>query len=77
MELITCPPEATNSDHVAATVEFDALKEMLLNCMTTMSDSTGDMDVNLLQWRKMEPQLSSLVNVELKQGNCVTWCALI
>eukprot|EP00731_Ephydatia_muelleri_P001593 Em0001g1593a len=66
VELITCSPEAT-SDHVAATVECDTLKEMLLNGMTTMSDSTGDMDVNLLQWRKMEPQLSGLVNVELKQ----------
>ena len=67
VELITCPPEAT-SDHVAAPVECEALKEMLLNGMTTMADLTGKKVVNINQWSKMEPQLSHLLGVDHKQG---------
>ena len=67
VELITCPREAT-SDHVAAPVECEALKEMLLNGMTTMADLTGNMEVNIIQWSKMEPQLSHLIGVDHKQG---------
>ena len=67
VELITCPPEAT-SDHVAAPVECEELKEMLLNGMTTMADLTGKKVVNISQWSKMEPQLSHLLGVDHKQG---------
>ena len=67
VELITCPPEAT-SDHAAATVECATLKEMLLNGMTAICDSTGDINVNLLQWLKVEPQLPHLIGADQKQG---------
>ena len=67
VELITCPREAT-SDHVAAPVECEALKEMLLNGMTTMTDWNGNMEVDISQWSKMEPQLSHLIGADHKQG---------
>ncbi|KAL5510296.1 hypothetical protein EMCRGX_G005822 [Ephydatia muelleri] len=66
VELITCPREAT-SDHVAAPVECEALKEMLVNGMTTMTDWNGNLEVNISQWSKMEPQLSHLIGVDHKQ----------
>ena len=67
VELITCLPEAT-SDHVAAPVECEELKEMLLKGMTTMADLTGKKVVNISQWSKMESQLSHLLGVDHKQG---------
>ena len=67
VELITCPREAT-SDHVAAPVECEALKEMLLNGMTTVTDWNGNMEVDISQWSKMEPQLSHLIGADHKQG---------
>ena len=67
VELITCPREAT-SDHVAAPVECEALKEMLLNGMTTTTDWNGNMEVDISQWSKMEPQLSHVLGVDHKQG---------
>ena len=76
VELITCPPEAT-SDHTATTVECETLKDILLNNMTTMVDSTGDKEVNIIQWRRMEPQLSYLVGVELKRGSVIFFNAMI
>eukprot|EP00731_Ephydatia_muelleri_P000478 Em0001g478a len=66
VELITCPREAT-SDYVAAPVECEALKEMLLNGMTTTTDWNGNMEVDISQWSKMEPQLSHLLGVDHKQ----------
>eukprot|EP00731_Ephydatia_muelleri_P009220 Em0004g1558a len=66
VELITCPREAT-SDHVAAPVECETLKEMLLNGMTTMTDLNGNMEVDISQWSKMQPQLSHLIGADHKQ----------
>ncbi|KAL5515482.1 hypothetical protein EMCRGX_G000655 [Ephydatia muelleri] len=66
VELITCPPEAT-SDHVAATVECEVLKKIILQGVTTMADSTGNTVVNIIKWTKMVPKLSKLIDVELKQ----------
>ena len=65
--MITCPREAT-SDHVAAPVQCEALKEMLLNGMTTVTDLNGNMEVDISQWSKMEPQLSHLIGADHKQG---------
>ena len=67
VELITCPPEAT-SDHTATTVECEVLKAILFNGVTTMADSSGEKEVNIVNWREVEPQLSDLLGVELKQG---------
>ena len=67
VEMITCPPAAT-SDHVAATVESELLKEMLLNGKATMADSTRKKVVNINDWRLIEPQLSRLFNTEPQPG---------
>ena len=76
VELITCLPEAT-SDHVATTVECEALKKIWLQGVSTMADSTGNMEVNIIQWSKMEPKLSHLIGADHKQGIGVTRCAFI
>eukprot|EP00731_Ephydatia_muelleri_P026577 Em0018g677a len=69
VELITCPPEAT-TDHVAATVECEALKEMLLKAgKATVTDSSRKKQVNIIEWRKVEPQLPHLVGVDQKQDD--------
>ena len=67
VELITCPPEAT-SDQVAATVECEALKKILLKGTAKVIDSTRKKDVSVSQWRELEPQLPTLLGVKLKQG---------
>ena len=68
VELITCPPEAT-SDHVPATVECATLKEMILKAGTaTVTDSSRKKQVNIIEWRKVEPQLPHLIGADQKQG---------
>ena len=75
VELITCPPEAT-SDHVAATVECDTLKEMILKAGTaTVTDSSRKKQVNIIEWRKMEPQLPHLIGADQKQGTTSVTCS--
>ena len=79
VELITCPPEAT-SDHVAATVECATLKEMILKAGTaTVTDSSRKKQVNIIEWRKVEPQLPHLIGADQQQGTnqcdmlCMHW----
>ena len=67
VELIICPPEAT-SDHVAATVECEVLKTILLKGTAKMIDSTRKKYVIVSRWREVEPQLPTLLGVQLKQG---------
>ena len=78
VELITCPLEAT-SDHVAATVECDTLKEMILKVgSATVTDSSRKKQVNIIEWRKVEPQLLHLIDADQKQGTTsVTYSACI
>ena len=66
-ELITCPPEAT-VDHVAATVECEVLKNILLNGTACVIDYTRKKDVFVSRWREVEPQLPTLLGVQLKKG---------
>eukprot|EP00731_Ephydatia_muelleri_P000697 Em0001g697a len=68
VELITCPPEAT-SDQVAATVECEALKKILLKGTAKVIDSTRKKDVSVSRWRELEPQLPTLLGVKLKQDD--------
>ena len=67
VELIICPPEAT-SDHVAATVECEELKKILLKGAAKVIDSTRKKFVFVSRWREVEPQLPTLLGVQLKQG---------
>ena len=69
VELITCPPEAS-SDHVAATVECATLKEMMIlkAGTATVTDSSRKKQVNIIEWRKVEPQLPHLIGADQKQG---------
>ena len=66
-EFITCPPEVT-SDHVAATVECEVLKKILLKGTRKVTDCTGKNYVFVSRWRELEPQLPTLLGVQLKQG---------
>ena len=67
VELITCPPEAT-SDHVVATVECEVLKNILLRDAACVIDCTRKKDVIVSKWRELEPQLPTLLGVQLKKG---------
>ena len=66
-EFITCPPDVT-SDHVAATVECEVLKKILLKGAAKVIDSTRKKFVFVSRWREVEPQLPTLLGVQLKQG---------
>eukprot|EP00731_Ephydatia_muelleri_P000664 Em0001g664a len=66
VELITCPPEATK-DHVVATVECEVLKKILFKGTAKVIDSTRKKDVIISRWREVEPQLPTLLGVQLKQ----------
>ena len=65
MELITCPPEAT-SDHTPATVELELLKKCINK--KTLLDSTGEKQVLLSEWKKVEPQLQELIGMKEEAG---------
>ena len=67
VELITCPPEAT-SDYVAATVKCEVLKKILLKGTAEVIDHTGNKNVSVYRWKQVEPQLPTLLGVQLKQG---------
>ena len=67
VELITCPPEAT-SDHVGVTVKCTELKKILLKGIEKVMNSTGKKEVIVSRWREVEPQLPTLLGVQLKQG---------
>ena len=67
VELITCPPEAT-SDHVVATVECEVLKNILLRDAACVIDCTRKKNVIVSKWRELEPQLPTLLGVQLKKG---------
>ena len=83
VELITCPLEAT-SDNVAATIECEALKKLLQTGRPTVIDSSRKKQVNIIEWRKVEPQLSHLIGVDHeKQGTnqcdmlCIVSCVYL
>ena len=65
-ERIICPSECT-SDHTPAEVKCENLKQILLQGSATVMDSTGK-KVNVSQWKKIEPQLSNLLGIQIKQG---------
>ena len=67
VEFITCPPEVT-SDHVAAIVECEVLKKILLKGTRKVTDCTGKRYVFVSRWRELEPQLPTLLGVQLNQG---------
>ena len=63
VELIKCPPEAT-SDHTATTVELPLLKKRIQNKGNTLADSTGERQVIVSEWMKVEPRLLDLIEME-------------
>ena len=65
VELITSPPEAT-SDHTPATVELRLLKKCINK--KTLLDSTGEKQVLLSEWKKVEPQLQELIGMKEEAG---------
>ena len=67
VELITCPAEAT-SDHTPATVELPLLKETVQTKGNTLADSTGERQVIVSEWKKVEPQLLDLIGMENNEG---------
>ena len=70
VESITCPPEAA-SDQIAATVECEVLKKILVNKSAQVIDSTGGKDVIVNKWKEKEPQLPILLGLDFKNGNAI------
>ena len=63
VELISCPPEAT-SDNMPTTVELSLLKEVAKTKANKLIDSTGEKQVMISKWKKVEPQLFDLIGVD-------------
>ena len=67
VELITCPLEAT-SDHTPAKVELPLLKYRIQTKGNILSDSTGERQVIVSEWKKVEPRLLDLIGMEMNEG---------
>ena len=65
VEFITCPPVAT-SDRNPATVELELLKKCINK--KTLLDSTGEKQVLLSEWKKLEPHLQELIGMKEEAG---------
>eukprot|EP00731_Ephydatia_muelleri_P015895 Em0009g319a len=66
VERIVCPLETT--DHVAITIDSTTLKTAVSKSSTTVRDWTGKKVVDINEWKVKEPQLFTLIGVELKQA---------
>eukprot|EP00731_Ephydatia_muelleri_P016920 Em0010g18a len=63
VEFITCPADAT-SDHTPARVELPLLKETVQTKENELIDSTGEKQVIVSEWMKVEPRLLDLIGME-------------